>query len=193
MQPQLQAIVDEFHSAQTRLCDLYKAVPEESWPKRPGPSRWSVAECVAHLNLTSTAYLPLLRAGIANGRKVGRGDAGHHSQRYRRDLVGWFFWRVSGPPVRVRGKTTAPFVPTSTGAPSDLIAEFDRLQQEQVACVREANGLPLDRITITSPFFSWIHYNLFACLSILPRHQHRHLWQAEQAWQELQQRLADPS
>ncbi len=29
-------------------------------------------------------------------------------------------------------------------------------------------------------------YNLFACLTILPRHQHRHLWQAEQAWQALQ-------
>jgi hypothetical protein len=29
-------------------------------------------------------------------------------------------------------------------------------------------------------------YNLFACLTILPRHQHRHFWQAEQAWQALQ-------
>jgi hypothetical protein len=75
---------------------------------------------------------------------------------------------------------STPFVPTGTDAPSRLIAEFDRLQEQQVACVREADGLPLGRIKIISPFDVRVKYNLYACLTILPRHQHRHLWQAEQ-------------
>jgi len=27
-----------------------------------------------------------------------------------------------------------------------------------------------------------VRYNLYACFTILPRHQHRHLWQAERVW-----------
>ena len=38
----------------------------------------------------------------------------------------------------------------------------------------------LGRLWIISPFDARIRYNAYACLTILPRHQHRHLWQAEQ-------------
>jgi hypothetical protein len=31
-----------------------------------------------------------------------------------------------------------------------------------------------------SPFAPGVRYNLYSTLSILPRHQERHLWQAEQ-------------
>ena len=60
------------------------------------------------------------------------------------------------------------------------MAEFARWQREQTAVVAEADGLPLGRLWIISPFDARIRYNAFACLTILPRHQHRHLWQAEQ-------------
>jgi hypothetical protein len=67
------------------------------------------------------------------------------------------------------------------------MAEFDRLQAEQIAITREADGLPIDRVKMTSPFNPKLRYNIFAGLSILPRHQHRHLWQAEQAIRETAQ------
>jgi DinB superfamily len=181
MHPQLQAVVDEFEHAQIRLRSLARAVPEEAWPRRPDQGRWSVAECVSHINLTSAAYVPLLRKSITNGRLLD----GPSPERHRRDVVGWLLWKTAGPPVRLRVKTTALFIPQGTGAPLELINEFDRLAKEQIACVREADGLPLGRIKVTSPFNARLKYNLFACLTILPRHQHRHLWQAEQAWRAL--------
>ena len=60
------------------------------------------------------------------------------------------------------------------------MTEFERLQTEQLALAREADGLPIHRVKIASPFNTRFYYNLFSALSILPRHQHRHLWQAEQ-------------
>ena len=182
MNPQLQAVVDELEDAQDRLRSLVLAVPEEWWPRRPDHRRWSAAECVAHVNLTSAAYVPLLHEGIATGQRTD----GSRPIRYRRDPIGWLLWKMAGPPVRFRVNTTAPFVPHGTEAPGRLVDEFHRLQGQQVGCVREADGLPLGRIRITSPFDARITYNLFACLTILPRHQHRHLWQAEQAWRALQ-------
>src|SRR2546430_7554086 len=52
MHPQLQLVADEYRSAQARLHDLVRAVPDEQWGKRSDPARWSVVECVAHLNIT---------------------------------------------------------------------------------------------------------------------------------------------
>jgi hypothetical protein len=84
------------------------------------------------------------------------------------------------PPVRIRVKTTARFIPQGTAAPAALIAEFERWQGEQIGCVHEANGRDLGRCRIRSPFDPRVSYNLYSAFAILPRHQHRHLWQAEQ-------------
>jgi hypothetical protein len=139
-----------------------------------------MAECIEHLNLTAQAYLPLLRAALDSGRApTGRGAAA--PRRYRRDPVGWLMWRMAGPPVRHRIKTTSAFIPSSHRPVVELVAEFDRLQDAQIRCVVDGDGLPLARLWITSPFNPRIRYNVYSCLTILPRHQQRHLWQAEQA------------
>ena len=174
----LAAIVDEFERARARLHALALAVPDDVWTRRPAPARWSVAECVAHLNLTSRAFVPLIRGGIAEARRLPAAG----SRRYRRDFFGWLLWRMSGPPARFRVKTAAAFVPSGNEPPSLLMSAFEELQARQVECVRDCRGLAIDRVKVVSPFDARVKYNLYACLTILPRHQHRHLWQAEQAW-----------
>lgn len=181
MRPQLQELIDEFEQARNRLLDLARVVPEEAWSRSADPGQWSVAECVGHLNLSSEVYLPLLRDALERVRSI----TGPQPRRYRRDPVGWFLWKTMGPPVRFRVKTSTTFIPIEDNVPGKLVQEFERLQDEQVACVREADGLPLGKIRVTSPFDKRIRYNIFSLLSILPRHQHRHLWQAEQAWKTL--------
>jgi hypothetical protein len=176
MHPQLQVIADEFASAQARLHRLAQATPEDWWAMRADPARWSVGECVAHLNITSQAFLPLIRRGLDDGRRM----ASAMPQRFRRDPIGWLLWRTTGPPVRHRIRTTAPFVPAGTEPRAGAVETFDQLQAEQIRCVEQADGVPLGAIRITSPFNARVRYNLYSCLTILPRHQHRHIWQAEQ-------------
>jgi len=181
MHPQLQSVTDEFTAAQDRLHCLAASVPEEWWARRADPARWSVGECVAHLNLTAEAFLPLLRRGIAEGIARGRTAP----TRFRRDPTGWLLWRMAGPPVRHRVRTTAPFIPSGSEPRHLTLAEFDRLQVDQIGCVADAEGLPLTLIRVTSPFDARVRYNLYSCLTILPRHQHRHLWQAERVLERL--------
>jgi len=179
--PQLAAIIVEFESAAARLRQLAAQVPESRWAERADPARWSVAECVMHLNLTAIAYLPLLDAALAEARGLrDRGVVG--PRRYRRDAIGWFLWRTAGPPVRIKARTTAPFVPQAAAPRPHTLAEFARLQESQIDRVRAADGLALQRVRIRSPFDARVAYNAYACLTILPRHQHRHLWQAERVW-----------
>ena len=176
MHAELQAVIDEFDSASSRLRALRDGVRGDRWADRPQAGRWSIGECVAHLNLTSTAYLPLLRGGLDEARRSGHTAPA----RYRRDLLGWLLWRSMGPPVKRRFKTAAPFVPRSDRTSAELVAEFERLQGEQLSLAREADGLPIDRVKIASPFNTRLRYSVFSAFAIIPRHQHRHLWQAEQ-------------
>jgi hypothetical protein len=132
---------------------------------------------VTHLNLTAMAMIPLIRQGLDDARGSGKAAG----DRYRRDLIGWLLWKSISAPGRFKSKTIPAFVPTSDRQAEEVMAEFDRLQAEQVALTRAADGLPIDRVKMVSPFNAKVHYNIFSALSILPRHQHRHLWQAEQA------------
>jgi hypothetical protein len=175
--PQLLAVADEFVAAQRKLHRMADSTPEAWWSRRPDPNRWSAAECVAHLNLTALAFLPLIRRALDEAVGLGGGVP----VRFRRDFTGWMLWRTAGPPPRFRVRTTAPFVPTGADPLPDLVGTFDSLQAEQIACVHQADGRPVHRVKIVSPFDPRLRYNLYACLTVLPRHQERHLWQAEQA------------
>lgn len=175
MHPQLQAVADELLAARDRLHRLAETTSPESWSRRADTDRWSAGECVAHLNLTAIAFLPLIRAGLEQAAAIGAGAPA----RFHRDLVGWVLWRTAGPPVRFRVRTAARFVPTGSEPLAHLLATFDRLQQEQLEVVARADGYPIHRVKVTSPFDSRFRYNLYACLTILPPHQERHIWQAE--------------
>ena len=173
---QLHAIVADLRAAERRMHALRARLPPEAWSRRPAAARWSPAECVAHLNLTSEAFLPLLHDGLDDARRLGRTSA-----RYRRDVLGWLIWRLVTPSGAFRTRTGAAFVPSADRPVERILAGFERLQGDLVACVRAADGLPLDKVKLVSPFDARAKYNLYAAMTIIPRHQHRHLLQAEQA------------
>jgi len=179
---QIVAVINEYESAGDRLHRLEAATPDERWSRRRDPARWSVAECVAHLNLTSRAYLPLIDAALTEARQKSEAGPSPTDRRLRRDLAGWLLWRVIGPPVRMKMKTTTRFIPEADLSREQSIAEFDHLQREQIERARGSDGLPIDQVSIVSPFNKRLKYNLYSCLTILPRHMHRHLWQAEHVW-----------
>ncbi|MCZ7557422.1 MAG: DinB family protein [Bacteroidia bacterium] len=176
MHPQLQRIDHELLDASHALQTLRDTIPAEQWRVRVHSGRWSIAECVAHLNLTSEAFLPLLNVALESARNLAQAPP----PRYRMDVMGWLLWRMLPPPVRIRTRTTAAFIPQSLAEVSELVSAFDNLQLQLHGIVRDAEGLPLQQVRVRSPFNEKTTYNLFSALSILPRHQLRHLWQAQQ-------------
>ena len=185
MQVQLQSILDQFDTAQNRLHKLTDGLTETRWAERTDPARWSVSECVAHLNLFGRAFLPLLREAL---EEAGSRDEPPPA-RYRRDPMGWMLSLAMGPVPRIGRfrlgavRTTPEFVPEGGLPKAQLIAEFDRLQREQTALVREADGRPINRVWVTSPFDQRLRYNLYSTFVILPKHQLRHVVQGERVWQ----------
>ena len=185
MHVDLKNVLDQFDAVQARVHLLADDLTEARWAERADPTRWSVAECVAHLNLTSRAYLPLLRGALEEASKRD----GATPARYRRDPMGWMLSSLMGPVPRVGRfrlgavKTIPAFVPKGDLPQTQLVVEFDRLQQEQTDLVREAEGHPIHRVWVTSPFDQRLRYNLYSTFVILPKHQLRHVVQAERVWE----------
>jgi hypothetical protein len=175
--PQIRALAADLESATARMRGLIGSTDEAGLHRRPADGGWSAAECIAHLNLTTAAYLPLLDEALARAREMGGGMP----RTLRRDLVGWLIWKSSSPSGRVKVKTTPRVVPTADGAAAELAAEFERLQNELSARLEAADGLPIHRIKVESVFDPRARYSLYSVFTILPAHQHRHLLQAERA------------
>lgn len=184
MHPDLNRIIAELQHAMTRLELLAESTPDDKWGKRNDPAAWSPAECVAHLNLTSAAYIPLIRKAIEEARQRPKVTGGH----YRRDFMGWLFATMTGPLPSIgkarigRVKTTAAFVPTGNHPRQQLLAQFKHDQDDLIGMVGESNGCAIDKVLIRSPFGGKIRYSCYSAFTILPRHQERHLQQAEMVW-----------
>ena len=180
MQEQLTRIIVELDKAADRLHRLTDDLDGWFWAMKPSPDAWSAAQCVEHLNLTSRAFIPALEEAIA--RAPVRNTS---SGRYRRDVVGWAIGLVTGPLMRIgslrvgRVQTTAPFRPSEAPPLRSTVAEFDRLQENLREIARRGDHLAIDSVKVVSPFDARVSYSVYSALVIIPRHQMRHLEQAE--------------
>ena len=73
-------------------------------------------------------------------------------------------------------------MPTGDLPKQQLLAEFKRLQIDLANMARESDGLAIDKVAITSPFGEKIHYSCYSAFVLLPRHEERHIEQAELVW-----------
>lgn len=182
MQKQLSALVDSLESAQGKLRSLSDRISEAQWRKQPVADAWSAADCVEHLNITSRAYVPLLREAIDRARLM----RARPTQSYRMDFVGRFMAFMMRPMKHIgkfkigRVKTTGKFTPRGGQTREQLLSDFVRLQSELISIIRTADGLPIDRVKIQSPFGK-MRYNAYSALEIVAQHEHRHLQQAAEA------------
>jgi hypothetical protein len=182
MQKQLAEVVESLESAQSRLRGLADRISATAWNRHPAPDAWSAGDCVEHLNLTSRAYVPLLRDAIAEAR-LKRGTP---PTRYHKDLPGRVMAFMMRPMKHIgrfklgRVKTTGPFTPRGGETREELLSDFVRLQSELITLIASADGLPIDQVKIQSPFGK-MRYNAYSALEIITQHEHRHLQQAEEA------------
>jgi hypothetical protein len=153
---------------------LAGALAPEQLAWRPAPGRWSVADCVNHLNVTVSKYLPRIDAMLAQGRAEGRTARGP----FRHPWTGNWFVRMLEPPPRRRLRVPGVFAPLPGAAPDAQLAEFRALRAELLGRVAQADGLDLAALRTASPAARYLVLSLGQCFAALAAHDRRHLWQA---------------
>jgi DinB family protein len=169
----------EFEASKTDARGIVAGLSHAQFNYRPTPDRWSIAECLVHLNTAAKACFPAIDRAIAAAQARGWTSAGPFRYGW---LANWLV-RTFEPPVRRRFRTAKIFRPAPPPAAgyraSDVLAEYVAVRDELLERVRRANGIDLRRAVVVSPANRLLRMSLGAYLAFLAAHDRRHLWQAQ--------------
>jgi len=167
----------DIQEARQRAQALVLGLAPEQLSKQPEAGKWSVAECILHLNATAAVVQPLIEKAIGQGRQDKKVGAGPFDIGVKGRLLVW----IAEPPPKFRiraPKNVRP--PAQIDDPGKLLPDFMKTQDEWERLIRESAGLDLAKIKV-GPLFSPFRQRLAASFPWMMAHQRRHLLQAENA------------
>lgn len=174
---QIDALLAALRETTRRAETLFAGKSAEQLSASPGGKGWSAAQCLAHLNLTNRAYLPLIDACLEELKRQNLQGDGPFKMTWNARLLNWWL----EPPSRLR-LPTAPFAePAGQLIPSQVLAEFDQVNEQVARQLDASHGYALDRVEMVSPFSKGMQYNVYSAFVLIPTHNRRHLWQASRA------------
>lgn len=163
----------QFEAAARDARDLTEGLSPTQLGWQPA-EKWSIAECLDHLN-SAHRILPRFDKIFAEARR--RGDSG--SEPYRAGLLAALYIRVAEPPVRrLRFRSPKAYRPRAKEELGDAVPRFLDLQEGLVSRLRDAEGLDLTRLRLSSPVTRRFKMSVAEWFAFLAVHQRRHLWQA---------------
>jgi hypothetical protein len=174
-------LAQELEEARSRAQKLVQGLTPDELTRRVDPAKWSIAECIAHLNVTASVVQPLISKAIAHGRKKSLLGKGPFPLGARGRLLIW----IATPPPKFRIPAPKSVVPPVTiPNPGHVLEDFMKAQDNWERLWREADGLDLARINI-GPRLSAFHCHVSASFPWMMAHQRRHLLQAENVKQQM--------
>lgn len=175
LDPQLERLVAEFDRIKSVSSEIFDMLDQQELNWRPGPDRWSVAECFEHLSITAEMLTTPLRNAIDEGRRKGLLKPGP----YKHGLIGKFFIKSLQPGGR-KVKVPAVYAPSHDSELDGRVLRhrFLSLQDEVKDIIHRANGVDLARVKVSSPALSILKLNAAEWLAATVAHQDRHIDQA---------------
>jgi len=154
--------------------DLVEGLSEEQFNWRKGPEKWSINECLEHLNVTARLYWSVLADAVSGARIQGWFSKGP----YKHTWLGPMMISSMEPPVRIRFKSPRHFRPPDDIPMNQVVPQFMAFQDRLLGLIRDANGVDLGRPRVLSPGNRLIKLTLGEGIGLMTAHERRHLWQA---------------
>jgi uncharacterized damage-inducible protein DinB len=169
----VESVSRDIADSRRRAQALVDAISADQLMRRPDPGKWSIAECLAHLNLTAATVQKIMASGIEQARQEKKFGEGPFSIGPNGRLLVW----IAEPPPKFRiraPKNVRP--PAVIDDPLQVLPTFMKAQDEWERLMREQEGLDLAKIKVGQGIF---RMRLAAALPWMMAHQRRHLLQAE--------------
>jgi hypothetical protein len=169
----VQSTSRDIADSRRRAHALIDAVSADQLMRRPDPGKWSIAECLAHLNITAETVQKFMAHGIERGKQEKKFGEGPFSIGPKGRLMVW----IAEPPPKFRIRAPKKVRPPATiDDPLRVLPQFLHAQDEWERLMREQQGLNLAKIKVGQGAF---RVRLAAALPWMMAHQRRHLLQAE--------------
>jgi len=181
--PEWQRHVRAFEEIRNEARRQTQDLSEQQARWRPEPGRWSVADCLEHLNATWEQYIPRLERTIAEAQEA-RDPEEVVPASFSYGFLGNFMIRMLEPPPKIRVRAPRAFVPVSGELPFEEIRDrFEGFHDEAIRLIDASRGLHLQRVRLTSPLSRLVRLSLGQWFDFLAAHERRHLWQAHRVRQ----------
>jgi hypothetical protein len=178
--PELQRILDDIDEADRRGNELAAACTDEQFYWRPnGGQGWSIAQCLDHLGAMNIVYGNAIRTGIERARARGSAPRGPVKPGY----IGGKFVRSLEPPVKHRTSAPRQGIPGVRKERQDVLAQYRAGHALIRRLIGEATTIDANRARFPNPFIPLVRFSIATGLFVIPAHDRRHLWQAEQVRQ----------
>lgn len=175
---ELATSIAKYETAKTEVSKIVEGLSEDQLNWRSDEGAWSILECLEHLNQVGNEMLPVMRREMEKGRAAGKTGSGP----FKYSWLGRKFASAAGPldsNNTFKGKSPRLYIPSSNLSGDIVVSTFMQLQDEFIATTKEAQGLHLKKIRVTSPAIAVVRFSLGVWLGMLPAHQLRHIQQAQ--------------
>jgi hypothetical protein len=141
---------------------------------KPHPDSWSVGECLSHLVNSNNLYLNKIE-NILNSFPTGS----EKNFTYKQSFMGKLITKGVDPENVRKAKTFKVFFPDKSEVQKNIIYEYVKSSEKLIELVGKMRHLDLKKIKLSSPVIVLIRLNLGDPLIIIPKHDERHMNQAD--------------
>jgi hypothetical protein len=155
----------------TRLC---AGLTEKQLTWSPRPQKWSIAQNLAHLRITTDVFLPGVDGILAASREQNLFSQGP----FALSLYGKVITSYLGSRPLIKLKAPASIQPRLLASPLGELQGFLDSQYRLRQRIEAAEGLHLTALRFSSPMVSYLRVNLLEFFFATNAHAHHHLQQA---------------
>lgn len=170
---ELRDVYQQIEDARSRLQQLMFGIDDAGFLWRPEPNRWSISECLMHLNVTASLYVTAIDRALQAACPARALD-----DLPRRGWLGRWLLNSLEPPITRRFKSPGAFVPDNGRPLEEVIPEFIHWQRQIQERLLASKGVDLWRTKVKSPAVPLLKFSLGETFAIIAAHERRHLTQA---------------
>jgi len=157
-----------------RAIKSFSYLAENQFNWKPALESWSVGECLSHLVNSNYLYLNKIE-NIINSLPTGS----ENDFPYKQSFMGKLIVKGVDPSNVKKNKTFKVFFPSSSDIQKNIIDKYFTSSMKLIELCDNMFHLDLKKINLSSPVNKLIRLNLGDPLMIIPKHDERHLNQAE--------------
>jgi hypothetical protein len=171
----LETIVAESEANSDAARELASGLSPAQLNWRPTPDKWSIAQCLDHLTISSNSFDGYFSEALVRGRKRWPVSS---VPAYRPSFMGGLLIKQVNPEGGRNLSAPKIFRPAESSSIDEPLEKFLKQQTRFLEFVRQTSGVDYNKTRIRSPVTPLIRYSLADAFVVTVVHGRRHLAQA---------------
>ena len=168
----IEDLINSCHLHLKRVKELSE-LPAEQLNYKLNADKWSVLDCIEHLNLYSDYYLPAIKESISNSLHSS-------TPEFKSGLIGNYFAKSMAPKAKLnKMKSPGDKKPNRSELNISVLTTFIEQQNELIALLNSAKGVSLTKTKTPISISKILKLRLGDTFRFVSAHNDRHILQAE--------------